>query len=105
VDIETLCTVLDGEATTSDPAMADRVLLVYIAPGDGGLVVHRVGHGTHVLSATGKRSDFKHSIMAALDALWPELSKQTRMWLRVGADMIAHSPVARMMGGADDDDG
>jgi hypothetical protein len=104
VDVERLCAALDAEAIASDPGMAPRVLLVYIAPGESGLVVHRVGRGTHVLSATGKRSEFKDRIMGALDALWPELSRQTRTWLRVGADMIAHSPVARMMGGAVDDE-
>lgn len=99
MDVVKLCEQLDQAATTNDAPAADRVLLVYIAPGEGGLVVHRVGRGTHVLQGTGEKSEFAERIMGALDVLWPELPRQTRRYLQIGADMIAHSPIAKMLGG------
>lgn len=104
MDVAKLAAAVDAAALESDAPMADRVLLVYISPGVGGLVVHRVTRGTHVLNAGGERREFKDKIMAALDALWPELSKETRSYLRIGADFIANSKIARLMGGSSDEE-
>lgn len=99
MDVVKLCEQLDQAARANDAPAADRVLLVYIAPGDGGLVVHRVGKGTHVLNSTGDKEEFAGRIMGALDVLWPELPRKTRRYLEIGADMIARSPIAKMLGG------
>lgn len=104
MDVVKLAAAVDAAALESDAAMADRVLLVYISPGAAGLVIHRVGRGTHVLNHGGGKAEFKDKIMSALDALWPELSRSTRSYLRIGADFIAHSKIARLMGGSDDDE-
>lgn len=106
MDILKVTAALDAAARESDEQFADRLVLVYVSPGAGGLVMHRVTRGTHVLNQAGEKQDFKARIMAALDALWPELPKQTRAYLRIGVDFIANnSGLARMMGagGSDDD--
>lgn len=95
---------LDAAAVESDAPMAGRLVLVYISPGAGGMVIHRVGRGTHVLNHGGERHQFKDKIMGAIDALWPELSRQTRTYLRIAADFIGNNAqLARMMGGGGDD--
>lgn len=99
MNIDLLCEKLDAAANESDAEMADRVLLVYIAPGEAGLVIHRVGKGTHILSGSDDKDAFADRIMGALDMLWPEMPKRTRRYLEMGADMIARSPVARMISG------
>jgi hypothetical protein len=104
MDIVKVTAALDAAATESDPAMADRLVLVYVAPGSAGMVIHRIGHGTHVLTAGGQRHEFKAKIMGAIDALWPDLAKQTRTYLRIGADFIANSgQLARHLGGGGDE--
>jgi hypothetical protein len=82
-------------ALESDPDGATRLLVVYLAPGDGGLYVYRLGCGLHQLG--GDNQNFASSMRAAVEKLWPESSKETRQWLRIAVDFLARSPVAKML--------
>lgn len=90
-------------AAADDPAVASRVLVLYLAPGNGGLFIHRVGVGSHMLGGAGD-DDFSKSMQRAVEKLWPESTPKLRQWLRVASDMLAHSPIAKMMMGATTDE-
>jgi len=95
VDLQRIIDEVERLAVESDPEMAPRVLIVYLAANDAGLYVHRVQRGTHQL---GGETNFQESMSGAVEKLWPESSTKTRQWLRIAADFIAHSPIARMLG-------
>jgi hypothetical protein len=92
------------DAAGDDPAAANRVIVIYLPPGDAGLYLHRVRIGSHLLGGGGPDADFAASMMAAVEKLWPESTPKLRNWLRVAADMISKSPLARMLLGQRRDD-
>lgn len=89
---------------SDDPAVRTRVLVIYLAPDGGGLFIHRVGVGSHLIGDS-PDEDFSTSMMRAVERLWPESSPKVRQWMRIAAHTIARMPLAKMMvGGGDDED-
>jgi hypothetical protein len=97
---------VDAAVTADDdPDVKTRILVVYIAPAGGGLFLHRVGIGSHLIGGD-PREDFSASAMRAVEKLWPEAPPKLRKWLHVAAHAFARSPIARrlMQGDYDDSD-
>lgn len=89
-------------AAADDPTVSTRVIVLYLAPA-GGLYIHRVGVGSHLLGGDSDE-DFSKSMQRAVEKLWPESTPKLRTWLRVASDMLARSPIAKIMMGAPDDE-
>jgi hypothetical protein len=101
MDLRKVTDAADGAALESDPEMAGRVLLLFVAPQDGGLWLHRVGRGTHQLGGT-SADDFTDAVRAAVEQLWPEAPKKTQRWLVMLADLLVRGPISKMLGVRDD---
>lgn len=104
MNVARLTQLVEDAALADDAPQADRVLLIYVSPGDAGVVVHRVKHGTHMLQGGTADADdsesargFRDGVVGVIDALWPEMPRTTRRWFVMGADMLGRSPLARML--------
>jgi hypothetical protein len=93
-------------AANNDPEVASRVMVIYLAPGNQGLYLYRVNVGSHLIGGPDDKEGFAASLQGAVAKLWPEASKRTRQYLSIAADMLARSPIAKMLtsSSSDEDD-
>jgi hypothetical protein len=100
MDFQACVDAITAAAQHSDPEAANRILILFVAPGDAGLYVARVERGADVIGGPGVEdgaAGFRRALMRALGLLWPECSQGTRDWLEMGIDWLARSPIAKRL--------